>query len=178
MAIVKMKRLRVIALAEERDELLARLLHVGCVEVTEPEGSLSDPEWMALLHRDTSALGDVKASANAVNAALEALRKYAPETKKKLLDKLFVTRKAIKESEFLNGKALETALNSAAEINQRTQRISQIYTQGNRISAQRAALVPWASLDLPLDTKSTEHAQISFHTCPAGVDLAEVRAAL
>lgn len=178
MAIVKMKRLRVIALAEERDELLARLLHVGCVEVTEPEGALSDPEWMALLHRDTSALGDVKASANAVNAALEALRKYAPETKKKLLDKLFVTRKVIKESEFLNGKALETALNSAAEINQRTQRISQIYTQGNRISAQRAALVPWASLDLPLDTKSTEHAQISFHTCPAGVDLAEVRAAL
>ena len=88
MAIVKMKRLRVIALAEERDELLARLLHVGCVEVTEPEGALSDPEWMALLHRDTSALGDVKASANAVNAALEALRKYAPETKKKLLDKL------------------------------------------------------------------------------------------
>lgn len=177
MAIVKMKRLRVIALAEERDALLSRLLHVGCVEVTEPEGALSDPQWMALLRRDTSLLGDVKSSANAVNAALEALRKYAPE-QKKLLDKLFVTRKAIKESEFLSGKALEAALDSAAEINRRTQRISQLQTQGNRISAQRASLVPWASLDFPLDTKSTEHVQISLHTCPAGADPAAVGAAL
>ena len=173
MAIVKMKRLRVIALAQERDDLLARLLHVGCVEVTEPEGALSDPEWMALLHKDTSLLGDVKANANAVNAALEALRKYAP-----VKSGLFVTRKAIKESEFLSGEALETALHSAAEINRRTQRISQLQTQGNRITAQRASLVPWASLDLPLDTRSTEHAQISLHTCPAGADLAEIRAAL
>ena len=31
MAIVKMKRLRAIALEEQRDELLTRLLHVGCV---------------------------------------------------------------------------------------------------------------------------------------------------
>ena len=31
MAIVKMKRLRVVALAEQRDKLLSRLLHVGCV---------------------------------------------------------------------------------------------------------------------------------------------------
>ena len=52
MAIVKMKRLRAIALEEQRDELLARLLHVGCVEVTEPEDCLTDPEWTALLAKD------------------------------------------------------------------------------------------------------------------------------
>ena len=75
MAIVKMKRLRVIALAAQRDELLQRLLHAGCVEVTEPQAELSDPEWMALLKRDTSALSDVKARQNAVNGALEALQK-------------------------------------------------------------------------------------------------------
>lgn len=56
MAIVKMKRLRVITLAEQRDELLSRLLHVGCVEVTEPK-AMSDPEWTALLNRDTGAQG-------------------------------------------------------------------------------------------------------------------------
>ena len=78
MSIVKMKRLRLIALGEQRDELLARLLHVGCVEVTEPEGKLSDPEWMALVHRDSSAVGDVKLQVNAITSALEALRKYAP----------------------------------------------------------------------------------------------------
>ena len=37
MAIVKMKRLQLIALAKDRDALLSELLHVGCVEVREPE---------------------------------------------------------------------------------------------------------------------------------------------
>ena len=35
-----------------------------------------------------------------------------------------------------------------------------------------------AGLDLNLNTSGTEHARVSFHTCPAAVDLAEVRQAL
>lgn len=79
MSIVKMKRLRVIGLEEERDALLQQLLHVGCVEVTEPSDKLADPEWTALLRRESSVLSDVKSQANTVSAALEALQKYAPE---------------------------------------------------------------------------------------------------
>lgn len=173
MAIVKMKRLRVVALAEERDELLGRLLHAGCVEVTEPEAELNDPEWKALLRRDASALGEVKARQNAVNAALESLHKYAP-----VKSGLFVLRKTIKESEFLSGKALDTALEKAEQINSRAQRIAHLFTQENRLAAQRASLVPWASLDLALDTPGTEHAQITFAACPAGVDLEEVKGRL
>ena len=173
MAIVKMKRLRVIALAAQRDALLQRLLHAGCVEVTEPQAELSDPEWMALLKRDTSDLSEVKVRQNAVNGALEALQKYAPEKKG-----LFIHRRAIREKEFLSNAAMNSALHSAAEINTRVQRISQLYTQENRLTGQRAGLVPWSGLDLNLNTSGTEHARVSFHTCPAAVDLAEVRQAL
>ena len=49
MAIVKMKKLRVMAMAEQRDELLQELRHLGCVEISEPTGKLRDPEWAALL---------------------------------------------------------------------------------------------------------------------------------
>ena len=173
MAIVKMKRLRVIALAAQRDALLQRLLHAGCVEVTEPQAELSDPEWMALLKRDTSDLSEVKARQNAVNSALEALQKYAPEKRG-----LFIHRRAIREKEFLSNAAMNSALHSAAEINTRVQRISQLYTQENRLTGQRAGLVPWSGLDLNLNTSGTEHARVSFHTCPAAVDLAEARQAL
>lgn len=173
MAIVKMKRLRVIALAAQRDELLQRLLHAGCVEVTEPQAELSDPEWTALLKRDTSALSDVKARQNAVNSALEALQKYAPEKRG-----LFIHRRSIREKEFMSDAAMNAALHSAGEINARVQRISQLYTQENRLTGQRASLTPWSGLDLPLNTGGTEHARVSFHTCPAAVDLAEVRQAL
>ena len=35
-----MKKLRVVAMAESRDELLKGLLHLGCVEISEPEATL------------------------------------------------------------------------------------------------------------------------------------------
>ena len=43
MAIVEMKKLRVMAMASQRDELLRGLLHLGCVEISEPDGKLADP---------------------------------------------------------------------------------------------------------------------------------------
>ena len=49
MAITKMKRIQLIALAKDRDELLSSLLHVGCVELREPEGELSGEDNAALL---------------------------------------------------------------------------------------------------------------------------------
>ena len=53
MAIVKMKRLQLIALAKDRDALLSELLHGGCVEVREPEEeALAGDENAALLHRE------------------------------------------------------------------------------------------------------------------------------
>ena len=45
MAIVKMKKLRVMAMAAQRDALLRELLRLGCVEISEPAGKLSDPAW-------------------------------------------------------------------------------------------------------------------------------------
>ena len=51
MAIVKMKKLRVMAMADSRDQLLRELLRLGCVEISEPAGHLADPAWAALLRR-------------------------------------------------------------------------------------------------------------------------------
>ncbi len=45
MSIVKMQRLRLIALAQDRDALLDRLLHAGCVELSEPTSYLADEDW-------------------------------------------------------------------------------------------------------------------------------------
>lgn len=46
MAIVKMKKLRVMALAECREDLLGGLQHLGCVEISEP--NLSDPSLVSV----------------------------------------------------------------------------------------------------------------------------------
>ncbi len=173
MAIVKMKRLRVIALAEQRDELLSRLLHVGCVEVTEPEAKLTDPEWTALLNRDTGAQGTVKARATAVNSALSALSKYAPAK-----SGLFTLRTDISERDFFDDARTEKARAVSQTINDCVAEISQLYTEENRLNSVRDSLVPWQTLEEPLNIDSTEHVEITLGTVPAAMALDEVKGAL
>lgn len=172
MAIVKMKRLRVITLAEQRDELLSRLLHVGCVEVTEPE-AVTDPEWTALLKRDTGAQGAVKAQVNAVTSAMSALNKYAP-----VKSGLFTVRTDISERDFFDGARKDRALAVAQTINDRVAEISQLYTEENRLTSVRESLLPWQTLEEPLDIDSTEHVELTLGTLPAAVALDEVKGAL
>lgn len=74
MAIVKMKKLRVMAMADRREALLRALLRLGCVEDSEPDGLLEDPAWSALLQRGFSRLADTKTEINGVNIALEAIQ--------------------------------------------------------------------------------------------------------
>ena len=42
MAIVAMRHLRLIGLQSEREEMLRRLQHLGCLEITEPAGRGDD----------------------------------------------------------------------------------------------------------------------------------------
>ena len=59
MAIEKMKKLQIIAPASQREELMRKLLLLGCVELREQDALLDDPETAALVSR---AAGDVTAS--------------------------------------------------------------------------------------------------------------------
>ena len=43
MAIEKMKRLRMVAMVRDREALLLRLQHMGCVEIAQPEADPDDP---------------------------------------------------------------------------------------------------------------------------------------
>ena len=96
MAITKMKRVRLIALAEDRDALLSSLLHVGCVELREPTEYLADEAYASLLHRETSAFADARADLTELQHAIEVLGKYAPQKKG-----LFNPRARMGEAELL-----------------------------------------------------------------------------
>lgn len=168
-----MKRLRVIGFAEERNDLLQQLLHLGCVEISEPEDKVTDPEWTALLRRDTSALSQRKAEASALTSALEALDKYAPAKKG-----LFTKRKPISEAAFFQEEAKAAALRHAEEINQCTHEISRLYSAENKLNASLASLLPWAELDLPLEQQGTAHTQLMLGTTPAASDADALRGEL
>lgn len=173
MSIVKMKRLRVIGFSEQRDELLQQLLHLGCVEISEPDDKVTDPEWTALLRRDTSSLASRKAEGAALNSALDALKKYAPAKKG-----LFQKRYDITEAKFFDEHAKAAALACAQSINDCTREIAQIYSAENKLNANLAGLLPWADLDLPLEQQHTAHAELVLGAVPAAAEESALQADL
>lgn len=173
MAIVKMKRFRLIALEQDRAALLSHLQRLGCVEIGEAEGKLATPEWAALLRRDTSSSSEVKTQMSQVQHALDALKKYAP-----VKTGLFHKRSLMSEREFLDADTLASSLHIANTIGEYLAEITRLNTRENRLLSTKAGLLPWTSLKSPLNQLSTEHVKITLGVCPSVVTLENLTQAL
>ena len=173
MAIVKMKKLRVMAMAGQRDDLLRGLLHLGCVEISEPGGKLADPAWSALLKRESSQLLSTKNEITDVNTTLAAIKKYA-----QLKDGMFLQRHPISEAEFLNSTTADRAKAVSQAVGRQLQALTRLQSEEGRLLAKRASLVPWKSLDMPLEMEGTDHVLCRLGVCPGGTDVAAVKNAL
>ena len=171
MAIVKMKKLRVMALAECREDLLGGLQHLGCVEISEP--NLSDPAWSALLRRGSSSLAQTRTEIADAHTALAAIKQYA-----KVKDGLFIQQRQVSEQEFLDPTGKEQAKAVSQKIGGALREISRLQGDEARLTARRQALTPWASLDMPLELEGTAHARFRLMVCPSGTDIGAVRIAL
>ena len=173
MAIVKMKKLRVVAMAEERDDLLRMLLRLGCVEISESADLLDDPAWSALLHQSASPLLDTRGAIADVNTALNAIRQYAA-----VKDGLFIQRRPIQESEFLDSGSVEQARETCAEINGLLAKLAELQSEKGRLTAKSASLLAWRELDFPLETPDTAHVVFRLGVCPGATDVGALRGAL
>ena len=117
-----MKKLRVIAMAGRREELLEGLLRLGCVEISEPDGG--EEEWSALLRRGQSRLLSAKEDSTQAGTALAALKKYA-QTK----DGLFIQRRPVSEEEFLGGETVEKARAVSRDIGEQLQAMARLQSE-------------------------------------------------
>ncbi len=165
MAIVKMKRLSLVGMAPDREELLRRLQSLGCVEVEEPDGE-ADEEALSLLTRtDDGALAAAKAEAAALSAALRILDRYDKEK-----GGLLKTRPQISEGELFDEEAALEARQAAQTIDEQERRLAAIAAEEGRLRTQKEALSPWLELDVPLESSSTKDVAVVFGTLPVRTD--------
>ena len=163
MAIVKMKRIRLIALAQDRDALLAGLLHAGCVEVKEPSQTLAEgPDF---LRREDARVAQAKDAQGELKAAVTVLNHTAPQK-----GGLFTPRDQMTEKDFLDKAALDRALALAEEINSHAKAVSACSAREARLEADRLALEPWSAYDAPLELKGTKTTSVLLGTVPSAVD--------
>ena len=180
MAIVKMKHLRLVAMAEDREAVLRLLQHLGCVEVDESSLRKDGPEaeaWEQLKEQmtrlDTDGLSQAREEQSQAERALGVLKRSAPAKGGFLSPKPEVA-----EKELFDEAAAQEARSYVAEINRLEGRLGAIHSEQGKRSAQRAVLAPWLELDLPLETSSTGQVTIQLGTLPAAVSLEQAQSAL
>lgn len=173
MAIVKMKRLRILGMQSDRDSLFRRLQKLGCVEISEPAIDLTDPDWAALAKPDGRDLAGAREQNNLLNNALETLKKYAPAK-----GGLFAKRPELSDSELFDEEAYAAGLDTARAILEAEKAVAALVTEQGKLMGQKAALAPWIPLDVPLELEHTESVSLLFGTVPAKADFAAMEAAV
>ena len=170
MAILKMKRLRLMIARSQKDELLRALIRLGCVQFSELEDEVQSLES---LHRAESDVMKLKSDHASLLRAVDLLGKYAPE-KKPLLSAM----PEVEGEELLGAEGLDEMLSLAGEIIAADERIRRIGSEESRERAVIESLEPWLGLDLPLDVDGTERSSVLLGSIPVKVPLDKVREAI
>jgi V/A-type H+-transporting ATPase subunit I len=168
-----MKRLRLMLVRSQKEELLRELARLGCVQVTEIGEELQEQESRGLVHRESSELSALKTKQTTLERAVQLLNSYAPENKPLLSAKPEQNSEA-----FLSTQGLEDALRLAAAIGEREDRIRRIGAEESRQRSLIESLRPWESLDLPLETEGTERSSLILGSLSSRIPLSQVETAL
>ena len=170
MAILKMKRLRLMLARSQKDELLRALIRLGCVQFSELEEDVQD---MEILRRGESDTLSLRSDHNALLHAVELLDKYVPEQKP-----LLSAMPEVDGDTLLDGADNAAMLSLAGEISAADDRIRRIAAEDSRERALAESLQPWRDLDLPLDIEGTERSRVLLGSMPLKASPEAVRDAL
>jgi len=173
MAIVKMKRLRLAAMKQDREELLELLQRMGCVEIDEPSPDTDDPCWAQLKRPEGDGLSEARERHTAAEKALDVLKRYAPEKKGMLTPK-----PELAVDKLLSADGQEDAAAQTETINELDRRMAAIHAENAKKQTELQTLAPWLALDLPLETASTGLVTILLGTLPANVSFDQAEQAV
>lgn len=173
MAIVAMRHLRLIGLQSEREEMLRRLQHLGCLEITEPEPAADDPLLEKLRIPEAAELQRIREQYTAAEQALQTLAEHTPKEKTRLEPLPTIAERALTEpTELANGR------DAAGRLNEYRSELTALQSRSEKLAAEEAQLLPWESLTMPLECATTEKVLIQMGTLPAVVPPEQIREAL
>ena len=173
MAIVKMKKVRLLGVESEKDVFLNKLLSLGCVQITESSFEPGSEE-LELLHPAEDSSYEKYAEMNAaLENGLKILNKIAPHK-----TGMFSELNPVKAEDFFSESYLNETLSHAYRVQELRSSIDETYSQSSALKLKAAMLAPWKGLDLPLQTFGTRRTKVLFFTVPAAVNTAELEKAV
>lgn len=176
MAIVEMKRLSVIGLDEVRDDLLADLIDLGIVQITDQKTADEETALQPALAgggADGDKIARLDQRIADIELALDTLQTYSPEKQP-----MFFTRRDV------DRRAFDAILTRRDTIAEQVDRILQlrdaVHREQEAINKDRtdlASTAPWEAYDIPLEITETAHLDIDLGIMPAAADMEGMRQA-
>lgn len=157
MAIVAMKHLRLIALREDREELLKKLQRLGCVEISRAEAPENAPPWITSDREENHTAALLREERTALESAIATLQRFVPAKKG-----LFNPAPDVSEAQLFDKASYEQALSSAKRLAECERELASVRAKRVGLREQQAQLNPWKDIDVPLDTPSTRCVSVIF----------------
>lgn len=162
MSIVRMKKLRLIAVRSQQEEILRELMLLGCVEIRQPNAEAAP--GAAMRRTGGGDLARYRSEQTRLTNALRQLDRYAPEKKGLLTPRPEVSLEAL-----LDESALADDLAAAGRILELDEQVRRVAADESREWAAIESLKPWESLDMALNKQGTERCVIRLGTLPAAI---------
>jgi len=176
MSIARMKKLSVIGLVSDRDELMEKLMAMGVVEIRDQEAKLDDDQWKEMVTRDEddNTVSAYDSRIAKVNQALDTIAKYGLGKKPLLHTKKLISlkdfRKALEEESRIEDKI--------ALINSLSARHAEISNAINKAETLKLSIEPWRELELPLEEQGTKTTDLILGILPVDTDVDQFKTAL
>lgn len=172
MAIVKMKKVTVIAMAQDKNAMLDDLMWLSAVDVNPLSEKLSDEEWSSLVKCDnmTEHSDDITEKISFLERTLKIYRQYSKEKRS-----LFTPYPVLTRSEFASYSETEDELfSNARNAVKAVEHLNGLKAEENRLETLRERLLPWQRLPIRLNDSFSEKATYFIGSLPLKKDILSV----
>ena len=173
MAIMKMKKLRMLAMRSDREQLLRELQRLGCVEIREDAAAEEDLRSLASEREDPARLMEARAEQSRTAAGLKLLDKYAY-----VKSGLFPALPEVKLSRLFDPALPEEARETLDRLEKGDAALAALLAEQGRLRSAILSLELWRGSGIPLDVGDTEHTRVRLGTIPAAKSPEALEAAL
>ena len=169
MAVLQMQRISICALKKDRKAILEKIQSMGIMEMSQVAEDEDGFEKMDTI----SARQSFEKKASLSESALDILDAYAPE--KKSMFASLEGKKLVESDQFAKITAKrEDILEKAERIVACNKEIAEHKAESAKLENQIEALVPWLSLDVPMNCKGTGKTAMLLGTMPGETTLESV----
>ena len=171
MPISTMKKLTVLAFADDADAIVRKLMNLRCVEIRNTE--IGDGELLTS-HFDTDGQrAKSEGRLRKIREAIPLLNRYT--LRKKRLGR---SLHRVKVEDFLADGRAEEAWNTVEKALHIRDRMDEIDTEIARLQSRIESLQPWLEYDMPLSAKGSETTTLILGAYPGGTSASNVLAEL